>query len=206
MHPYDYLFKIAVIGDMTVGKTAFVNKFVKNEFKSNHESTIGVEFGSSIISINNINYKFHIWDTAGQEKFMSLTQNYYRNVCGMIVMYDISNRMSFNHLKMWMRNVEYYCHENVSIVIIGTKVDLDKSHKRQVSYNEGLQFAQDNNALFFEISSKKNINIQNIFETLALKIHEKIKNKEIESVPDKGIKIGHHDKQILNKNKCCLIM
>ena len=189
---------------MNIGKSAIINKFTNNTFNRKLESTIGIEFNSKTIQILNQHIKLHIWDTAGQEQFKSLTHNYYRNIAGVIITYDTTDRKTFNNLKSWLKDVDYYCHKDISMVIVGTKIDLLR--KRQVTFSEGNIIAQQNNALFFETSSKQNINIDNIFEALSLRILEKIKENKITTTPDKGIKIYKQIDIINSKKNCCNIM
>lgn len=201
MQMYDYLFKIAVIGDISVGKTSLSNRVAKNIYKNNYEATVGVEFNSIMIDVNDKKIKFHIWDTCGQEEFKSLTTNYYRSTSGIIIVYDITNRNSFKHLESWMRSVDAYCHKNVNKIIIGNKIDLQEH--RQVSFNEGCEFANNHNALFYEISSKDSINTSNIFISMGEIILDSIEKKLIETTPQNGIKI--YTKYTEPKKECCMI-
>jgi Ras-related protein Rab-2A len=102
MASYSYLFKYIVIGDTSVGKSCLLLQFLEKKFKFDHDTTIGVEFGSKIITVKDKHIKLQIWDTAGQETFKSITRSYYRGSIGVILVYDITNRDSFNNISKWL--------------------------------------------------------------------------------------------------------
>ena len=102
MSSYSYLFKYIVIGDTSVGKSCLLLQFLEKKFKFDHDTTIGVEFGSKIINVKDKQIKLQIWDTAGQETFKSITRSYYRGSIGVVLVYDITNRDSFNNVSKWL--------------------------------------------------------------------------------------------------------
>ena len=103
---FDYLFKYIIIGDAAVGKSNLLLRYAHGQFKPEYQLTIGVEFGAKNITFNNQVYRIQIWDTAGQENFRSITRAYYKNsVCAMVV-YDITNRDSFEHIQNWIQDVK----------------------------------------------------------------------------------------------------
>lgn len=150
---YNYLFKTVVIGDTGVGKTSLIYRLLNDKFNDNEGFTIGVDFGLTCTHINGHDIKVHIWDTAGQERFRAITNAYYRNVSGAIIVYDVNNITSFNNVNKWIEliktsNPEY----DIPIIIIGNKTDLHT--QRKVSVEQGQQLASQHNVLFAETSAK----------------------------------------------------
>ena len=144
-----------------LAKTSLLYKLTDNNFTNDTTSTIGVDFRTKVMNIDNQKIKLSIWDTAGQERFRAITAPYYRNVHGTILVYDITNRESFNHLNKWITDIDKYSRENVSKILIGNKTDLQA--ERKVSYDEGQQLAKDQGFHFIEISAKTTDNIEDVF-------------------------------------------
>ena len=171
---FHYLFKYIIIGDSAVGKSNILLRYVHGKFNEEFQSTLGVEFAAKNIEINNKIYRIQIWDTAGQESFRSITRAYYKNsVCAFIV-YDITNRNSFSNIKIWLDDIQKQCPKTVLLVLVGNKNDLKE--ERQISYDEGANFAQENNMLFFETSAKNGENIDDLFDISVKTIIEKMEN------------------------------
>ena len=123
---YEYIFKYIIIGDSGVGKSCLLLQFLENSFKPNHEATIGVEFGTKVIDIENgTNIKLQVWDTAGQDAFKSITRSYYRNAAGALVVYDITSRSSFVNVKKWLEEARTNGNREMAIALVGNKSDLD---------------------------------------------------------------------------------
>ena len=146
--------------------------------------------------------KLQIWDTAGQERFKNIVASYYRGGNGILLIYDITDRESFQSLNCWLIEIEKNANKNVKIILIGNNCDLED--KREVSYREGKDFTQKNNMLFFEVSAKNNTNINEAFESLVQEIinsgiDEGIKKKE-KTIHLSSQKNGASFKQ---KNGCC---
>ena len=206
---YDYLFKYILVGDFSVGKSNILLRFSKNEFSTNYHSTIGIEFSTKSITINNKNLRIQVWDTAGQEKFLGITKNYFKDCCCVLIIYDITNRQTFNNLQNWINTIQNYCNKYITLYMIGNKCDLEE--QREVNYEEGEKFAQENNIHFNESSAKENININEIFEECTKIICDNI-DKEIYDLNNEniGIKRGKRENIIIgennnknNNNKCC---
>jgi Ras-related protein Rab-18 len=106
---FDHLFKLLIIGDSSVGKSSILLRFTDDEFDDEHPVTIGVDFKVKTIQLGAKRINLTIWDTAGQEKFRSLTSSYYRGTQGIILVYDVSSRESFQHLSVWLNEIEMYC-------------------------------------------------------------------------------------------------
>lgn len=165
--PIERELKVVMLGESGVGKSSITQKFVTGIFRDDMVSTIGASFLTKVIAYSPVT-KFNIWDTAGQEKYRALAALYYRGVDCAIIVYDITSVNSFNMVR------EYWIHEllrqsdnseNIKICLVGSKCDLDD--QREVSSSDGEMIANNYGALFFEASSKQNINIEEIFIGLA---------------------------------------
>jgi len=185
-----YLFKFIIIGDIGVGKSCLLFRFTDNSFKPIHDITMGVEFGIRFINIKNNRIKLHIWDTAGQETFRSITRSYYRGAAGALLVYDITRRETFNHLATWLEEVKEHGNSNMIIMLVGNKSDLTK--KRVVSTEEGEKFAKENGLMFMEVSAKSRENIEEAFVKTAEGIYKNIQVR-VSNVLDEthGIKVGY---------------
>ena len=142
-----------------------------------------------MISLADTQVKLQIWDTAGQESFRSITRSYYRGAAGALLVYDITRRDTFQHLTRWLEEAKQHAQENMVILLIGNKNDLD--HKRAVSTEEGQAFADANGLLFLETSAKTAFNVEQAFLKTAQEIYNKIQNGDIDvSSETAGIKVG----------------
>ncbi|CAL1292039.1 unnamed protein product [Larinioides sclopetarius] len=163
-------YKILVLGDSNVGKTCIVHRFCDETYYDTYISTIGIDFKQKIVNLDGMPIKLQIWDTAGQERFRTLTTAYYRGAMGILVMYDVTNMDSFNHLSYWFRNVEENASPDVVKVLVGNKCD--SSNLRVVDQDQGRKIAESCDVPFFECSCKEGINIDEIFMTVARMIRE----------------------------------
>ena len=199
---YDYSIRIVMLGDCCVGKTSFTKKLDKRkDFCVVYEPTIGVDYSSQIIEMpDDITVKCQIWDTAGQEKFVSIIRSYFNGVAGIIVMFDLSRRSTFNHLDFWFdeikRNKENY---PISVMLIGNKLD---NKYREISTEEAKHYAKSKQALYGEISVKTGENIHKVLKTLSEHIMNiKEENKGVKKI--EGIKIRLKEKKNRNTDCCC---
>ena len=194
---YDKLLKIIIIGDSNVGKTSFLDKFVNNNFQKVYLSTIGVDFFTKIIEVDGIKFKIHLWDSCGQEKFKSLTRSYYRNMDGIIMMYDITDLKSFENIKSWLTESEKFADNCVAKILVGNKKDLEDM--RSVSYEKAKKYAESIDVNFFEISNKEDYH-DDIVTVLKSFVKEIYQTREYID-EDKR----ESEKIILEKNrsKCC---
>lgn len=170
-HDYDYLFKLLLIGDSGVGKSCLLLRFMDETYSDSYISTIGVDFRIRSIEADGKHIKLQIWDTAGQERFRTITSSYYRGANGIIVVYDITDKESFENVQQWLREIERYASDSVISLLIGNKLDLKE--QRQVSNITAREFCQQNDMDFLETSAKDNTNVGNFFVQIALKILEK---------------------------------
>ncbi|CAD8114783.1 unnamed protein product [Paramecium sonneborni] len=203
---YDHLFKLLLIGTSGVGKSCMLMRYVDNNFTNNFYNTIGVDFKIKSIFLENKNIKLQIWDTAGQDRFRTITCSYYRGAHGIIIVYDITDRESFDSVKMWMSEIDKYAQEDVIRMLVGNKCDMED--KRAVSYEEGEALAKQLKLQFIETSAKLSTNIEQSFLTIAKNVLEKSQNS-VKADSAQNMKIGQitQTQVIGNTNKkssqCC---
>ena len=163
---YDLTFKIIIIGDSGVGKSSITKKGTKNIFEESYNATIGFEFFTFNININDKIIRLQIWDTCGQELYRSLISNYYRNSSLAIIVYAVNSTDSFENIEMWLRQIRKNSSPDTKVFLIANKIDL--TSERKISKKEGESFAQQNNLTYFmETSAKKGINCENMFVEIA---------------------------------------
>ena len=177
---FDLSFKLIIIGDSGVGKSCLTNSAIKNSFEENYNATIGFEFITFNIKINERIIKLQIWDTCGQELYRSLITNFYRNSSLAIMVYAINNKESFDDIDMWLRELRTYSNPNAKIFLIGNKLDLE--NERKIPREKGEKFSKDNNFdLFLESSAKAGINTRNLFIKAAKILHDEFIQYEKEN-------------------------
>ena len=175
---YDLSFKIIVIGDSGVGKSCLTTKAVKNNFEEYYQATVGFEFLTFNLKINEFVIKMQIWDTCGQEIYKSLISNFYRNSSLAVILYSIDNKESFEHAESWLNDLKGQANPDVRVFLVGNKSDLEES--RQVSKEEGMKFKNDQGLdLFLETSAKTGYNARNVLiEAAKLLYSDYLKNEE----------------------------
>ena len=192
---YDKILKCIFIGDASVGKTSLCKKLCGTEFPLLYQSTIGVDFFVKIINVNNENIKLQIWDTTGQEKYKSITTSFYRNARFIFYMFDFTNFRSFNNLKNWVDQVNFYCDLNYKKVVIGNKSDL----KSVISKLEIENFCNEYNIKFYSCSVK-NDNIEELIYNILTENLEVSKFNNL-IIDDNVIKLNNK-----KNKKCCNIL
>lgn len=161
---FDYMFKILIIGNSSVGKTSFLFRYADDSFTSAFVSTVGIDFKVKTVIRKEKRMKLQIWDTAGQERYRTITTAYYRGAMGFILMYDVTNEDSFNSVQDWVTQIKTYSWDNAQVILVGNKSDIERD--RVISYDRGKQLADQLGLEFFETSAKENINVKNVFERL----------------------------------------
>ncbi|CAK66413.1 unnamed protein product (macronuclear) [Paramecium tetraurelia] len=156
-----FLFKVLLIGNSGVGKSCMLMRYSENQFTNNFYNTIGVDFKTKTIALGEHNVKLQIWDTAGQDRFRTITCSYYRGAQGIIIVYDITDRESFENVKTWMAEIDKYASESVNRLLVGNKADI--TERREVSYEEGLELSRLYQIPFYETSAKSSTNIEAAF-------------------------------------------
>jgi small GTP-binding protein len=161
-------YKFIIVGSSGVGKTAILKRLVEDTYTEDSQSTIGVEFDSTVLNIGDRKVKLQIWDTAGQERFRSISKAYYRNAVGVILVYDLTDRKSFDELTSWLNDIRTLCDANAVVQLIGNKSDLNA--QRVVSAAEAEQFATQHHLQYLETSAKMAANVREAFVKVATAI------------------------------------
>eukprot|EP00429_Kryptoperidinium_foliaceum_P087303 CAMPEP_0176186688 /NCGR_PEP_ID=MMETSP0121_2-20121125/1999_1 /TAXON_ID=160619 /ORGANISM="Kryptoperidinium foliaceum, Strain CCMP 1326" /LENGTH=214 /DNA_ID=CAMNT_0017525181 /DNA_START=42 /DNA_END=690 /DNA_ORIENTATION=- len=170
---YDYLFKVVLIGDSGVGKSNLLSRFTRNEFNLDSKSTIGVEFATKSIQVDNKTIKAQIWDTAGQERYRAITSAYYRGAVGGSD--DISKQITFDNVERWLKELRDHAEPNIVIMLVGNKSDL--RHKRAVSTETAMAFAESNNLAFIETSALDSTGVEEAFRQILTEIYRLMSRK-----------------------------
>lgn len=202
---YDYLFKLILVGDSYVGKTNILSKYIKDEFNQNTKSTVGVEFGTKILKIEDKTIKAQIWDTAGQERYKSITSTYYRGAKGAFIVYDITNRLTFESVDKWIQDLNLNSDKNITLLLIGNKSDL--ADKRDVTKEEGEEKAKSFGLAFLETSALTGENIDKAFDYMLKEVFNKTIIEKKNSGEIDYINIGNNieiNDQPEKSSTCCL--
>ncbi|KAF2533822.1 hypothetical protein F2Q70_00032082 [Brassica cretica] len=173
----DYVFKVVLIGDSAVGKSQLLARFSRNEFSIESKATIGVEFQTRTLTIDNKTIKAQIWDTAGQERYRAVTSAYYRGAVGAMLVYDITKRQSFDHVARWLEELRGHADKNIVIMLVGNKTDLGTL--RAVPTEDAKEFAQRENLFFMETSALDSINVEPSFLTILTEIYRIVSKKNL---------------------------
>ena len=203
---FTYLLKVILVGDSHTGKSCLLHRLMNGTFDSNQDITIGVDFGTKYIPIQNEIIKFQIWDTAGQESFRSIISSYYKNIAACLIFYDVSNRDSFNNIINWLIDVDTNsCNEQRKVILVGNKIDLES--ERQVTTLEGQQLAYDRGLKFYECSSKTGENVLKVFTDLADTFYRELNNDSLTINSNSGIIKTNRITFVPDKEsswRCCL--
>ncbi|XP_049408914.1 ras-related protein RABB1c-like [Solanum stenotomum] len=200
---YNYMFKFIIVGETGVGKTCLLYQLTSARFKPVYEVTIGAEFGSRTITVDRKPIKLQIWDTAGQEKFRSLTRCFYRGAVGALLVYDVTKRHTFQQLSNWLEDLQKHGDEKLTVMVVGNKCDLDEE-TRAVSKEEGEEFAEKNECLFMEVSARTAKNVEVAFSIAVEEICGKIGNGDFGTLEGyKGITIGNSRGKSKRFYSCC---
>ena len=203
---YELLYKIIIIGDTCVGKSNILSRYLKDEFREDSKSTVGVELGTKFLKVKDVGTKIQIWDTAGQERYKSITSSYYKGSHGCFIVYDITSEISFENVDKWYQQAQKEASKDVSIILVGNKCDLEE--QRKVPKEKGEEKAKQFNIPFFETSALSKIKIDDIFTEMVNNIFERTGGPKNDDDDDIEI-INENDKPInLNaqeqkKKGCC---
>ncbi|KAH3745305.1 Ras GTPase [Pelomyxa schiedti] len=211
----DFVVKIVVLGNSGVGKSGLLTRFVRNEFYLRTEPTVGVEFATRTEQVEGKSVKVQIWDTAGQERYRAITSAYYRGAAGAMLVYDITKKQSFLDISKWLHELREHGEKNLVIMLVGNKLDLHDL--REVTTEEGQEFANSNKFSFMETSALSDQNVHVAFQTLLREYvksqgadteersHEVGTTIEIgkESGDPKGHDDAHTEKEKPTKDGCC---
>ena len=196
-----YSIKYIIIGDSGVGKSNILLRYSKDKFDKNHKATLGIEFMNKKVNFKGTNYTIQIWDTAGQENYKSITRGYYKSSACAFIVYDITNLKTFKNINNWIKDCVNLAPKNILLVLIGNKSDLEEN--REVDYDLGKNFADENNMIFFETSALSGNNIANAFNSSIQVIHNLILNNNFseEELSNNGIRIEKNNSNDIQINK-----
>ncbi|KAK3096120.1 hypothetical protein FSP39_023427 [Pinctada imbricata] len=206
---HDYLTKVVLVGDSGVGKTNLLSRFTRNYFSLETRTTIGVEFATRSLHIDGKEIKAQIWDTAGQDRFMSITKAYYRHAVGALLVYDITKYQTFQNLERWIEELRQFTDDDVLIMLVGNKTDL--RHLRAVLTEEARQFAEKHQISFIETSALDSSNVDVAFHNLLTAIYRQISKPQKQIDNDGGFKIPENAEHVIvereetKDKKCCVI-
>ena len=205
---YELLYKIIIIGDTCVGKSNILSRYLKDEFREDSKSTVGVELGSKFLKVKGVGTKLQIWDTAGQERYRSITSSYFKGSHGCFIVYDITNETSFEDVNKWYEQAQKESSKEVSIILVGNKCDLE--NERKVSKEKGEEKARALNCPFFETSALSKLKIDDIFNEMVNNIFDRTggpKNEEddddIEIINENDKAVSLKTEQPEQKKGCC---
>ena len=206
MNPEIPKYKLIFLGDQSVGKSCILNRFLNDTFIEDYQATIGLDFQSKNVQIDNQDIHLLLYDTAGQEKFRSLIPMYTRDANIILLVYDISNRDSFTNLSQWLKDLTNVNMEEVILCIVGNKIDLND--KRAVNTEEGKKFAEEHDFIFQEISAKtgegfSDLFYKNLFEQIRFKFRPGGQMPPSEIINDIKFNIDQDENKAILKKKCC---
>ncbi|XP_041941373.1 ras-related protein Rab-26 [Alosa pseudoharengus] len=170
---YDLAFKVMLVGDSGVGKTCLLVRFKDGAFLAgSFISTVGIDFRNKVLSIDSVKVKLQIWDTAGQERFRSVTHAYYRDAHALLLLYDVTNKASFDNIQAWLTEVHEFAQKDVVLMLLGNKADA--THDRVVKREEGEKLAKECGVPFMETSAKSGLNVELAFTAVAKELKHRL--------------------------------
>ncbi|XP_060778196.1 ras-related protein Rab-39B-like [Neoarius graeffei] len=213
---WQYQFRIIMLGDSTVGKSSMLKRYTENQFLECINETVGVDFYVHFLEVEpGMMIKLQFWDTAGQERFRSVTRSYYRNSVGGLLVFDVGNRASFEHVRDWYAEVcEHVMPHTMIFVLVGHKSDRESDGERTVSKDEAKKLAAQLGTTYVEASAKTGQNIQMCFEILAQEIYQGLQNGEVglregwdgiksSALQAQQLESLHESEQTSEKKRCC---
>eukprot|EP00468_Gymnochlora_sp_CCMP2014_P006074 CAMPEP_0167760978 /NCGR_PEP_ID=MMETSP0110_2-20121227/11895_1 /TAXON_ID=629695 /ORGANISM="Gymnochlora sp., Strain CCMP2014" /LENGTH=214 /DNA_ID=CAMNT_0007647567 /DNA_START=95 /DNA_END=739 /DNA_ORIENTATION=+ len=205
---WDHMFKIVLVGDSGVGKSNLLSRFTRNVFSTDEKSTIGVEFATRIVEMDDGKFvKAQIWDTAGQERYRAITNAYYRGAVGAMMIYDVTKASTFTNIVRWLRELRDHASGDIVLHLIGNKIDLckDKASTREVSRDDGMDFAREKNIPFIETSAKDGSNVEEAFVSVVKQIYANgfsARDRMVDNGTDLGT-VEVHNGSSSSESRCC---
>ena len=195
--------KLLLLGDSSVGKTSILLKYISNKFDESSISTVGVDYMDKIIDYNKFKIKLQIWDTSGEEKFRTITKNFYRNADGLLVVFDLTKKESYDHIKSWINEAKEN-NDKLKTILIGNKLDL--KDERIVTIDVAKQFAEKNNLKYIETSAKDGTNINESFQAIIDLLFDGKSSEEILhefTKQDSSLSVVDDSMEVKKKKSCC---
>ena len=199
-----YIIKILTLGDTLVGKSSIVLRFSDNRFDDNQLATIGIDYKTKYIKVKDASVKVLLWDTAGQEKFRNIARQYYKGANGVLLIYDVCDRKSYERIGFWMDELKQNNEiEQLYIILVGNKIDLEE--KRVVTREEAEKYAEDNNINYLEVSAKTGEGILDLFNEVTKGTMDKVFNDQDNNEDKEKIKTYlDTNNNMKRKKKCCM--
>lgn len=197
---YDMQIKLLMIGDSGVGKTCLLLRYANDSFSPTFITTIGIDFKIKNIEIDNKRVKLQIWDTAGQERFRTITTSYFRGAQGIVLVYDVTDRRSFESIRNWISQIQQHADVHVNKILVGNKCDM--LDEKVVSTEEGKKLAEEFNMEFWETSAKNDVNVEQSFHSIAKSVKDRI-IADGGSGPTGGKSVTLNASKPTTKKGCC---
>uniref|UniRef100_A0A3B4GRI4 Ras-related protein Rab-25 n=1 Tax=Pundamilia nyererei TaxID=303518 RepID=A0A3B4GRI4_9CICH len=199
---YSFIFIFLVlIGESGVGKSNLLSRFTKNEFNHDSRTTIGVEFSTRTVQLNNFTIKAQIWDTAGLERYRAITSAYYRGAVGALLVYDITKHLTYENVERWLKELYEHADPHIVVMLVGNKTDLES--ERSVPNEEAKDFAEKKGLFFLETSALDSTNVEAAFTTVLAEIHKKVSSKEVVRGPMSAVTLNSPKAEDTEKKSCC---
>jgi len=173
--PNDYI-KIVLIGDSNVGKSSLIHRFIEDSYSADQPNTVGVDFFAKKAQVAGKTYTVQVWDTAGQERFKAMVRTYFRSASAAILVFDLTKKISFDHIDEWLNEIQEDLDTNAPIVLVGSKADLQQ--QRVIAEDVARSFAEKRGLLYFEASAMSSQNVQQLFRTAIEKVVEGYMNPD----------------------------
>ena len=199
--PYDMQIKLLMIGDSGVGKTCLLLRYANDSFSPTFITTIGIDFKIKNVDIGGTKIKLQIWDTAGQERFRTITTSYFRGAQGILLVYDVTDRRSFESIRNWISQIQQHADVHVNKILVGNKCDM--TDEKVVSTQEGENLAKEFGIPFAEVSAKNDINVDQSFKDLATAVKERLQaDGQGAPAAKNGVNLKANQ-ATTTKSKCC---
>ncbi|KAH0791078.1 Ras family protein [Histomonas meleagridis] len=200
-------YKVVVVGSSGVGKTSMIQRLIEGTFSADKQPTIGVEFNTFQVNCDEETIKINIWDTAGQEKFRSISKAYFRNAVGAVLVFSLIDKNSFDDLNGWLNDLHSLASPNAAILVVGNKCDIQEN-ERQVSNTDASLFAERHGIEYIETSALSDSNIKETFIRLGNLIHSKVQKGEIRgnfksNPPQLVLHTSNRTQNDQNQGGCC---
>lgn len=166
-------YKVVLVGRSNVGKSSLLLRFTDDLFQANYQPTIGVDFKFRKLQLGEDKVRLQVWDTAGQEKYFTITKTFYKNTHCVVIVFDLTDKKTFEDVdNIWVQEIKRNCDEGVELMLLGNKCDLEG---REVEDNEVRSYAEKNQMLYYETSAKEGNNVEKAFIELTTRVHQKHK-------------------------------
>ncbi|XP_050391335.1 ras-related protein Rab-37 isoform X3 [Patella vulgata] len=198
--PYDdaIIHKTILVGDSGVGKTSLLVQFDQGKFQAGaFSATVGIGFTNKVVEVDGAKVKLQIWDTAGQERFRSITHAYYRDAHALLLLYDVTNKNSFDNIRAWLAEINEYAQEDVVIMLLGNKCDV--AGERQLRREDGERLAKEYGVAFMETSAKTGMNVELAFMAVA----RDLKMKKTRKPNEPQFNVADYVDQEKSTSQCC---